>query len=44
MICPPELRRIPERNYKKELQIMTTKRNFWRAITILLFIIRIFEQ
>ena len=42
MRCPPELRRIPERNYKKELQIMTAKRNFWRVVTILLFITRIF--
>lgn len=37
MRCPPALRRIPERNYKKELQIMTAKRDFWKVLTLILF-------
>jgi len=37
MRCPPALRRIPERNYKKELQIMTVKRDFWKVLTLTLF-------
>lgn len=38
MICPKELlRSTPYRSkefYEKELEIMTTKRNFWRSVTI----------
>lgn len=37
MRCPPPLIRIPERNYKKELQIMTAKRDFWKVLTLTLF-------
>lgn len=36
MICPPELRRTPERNYKNELAMMTADRDFWKALTIAL--------
>lgn len=42
MRCPPALRRIPERDYKKELQIMTGERDFWKALALALFIIGLF--
>lgn len=31
MICPKELRRTPERDYKNELAMMTEDRDFWKA-------------
>ena len=37
MIRPSELHRIPERDYKKELQIMKVERDFWKALALALF-------
>ena len=37
MKCPNELLRTPERDYKKELQIMTGERDSWKALAIALF-------
>ena len=41
MKCPKELLRIPERDYKKELQIMTGERDFWKALALALFTIEL---
>lgn len=39
MKCPKELLRTPERDYKKELQIMTRERDFWEALALASFTI-----
>ena len=39
MKCPKELIRVPEIDYKKELQIMIGERDFWKALTLILFTI-----
>lgn len=37
MRCPPALHRIPERNYKEELQIMIREKDFWKVLALTLF-------
>ena len=41
MKCPKELLKIPERDYKKELQIMIGERDFWKTLTLTLFTVEL---